>query len=188
MLLLSRRDFIRSTCAVVLAISACGAWASDLLRLNRAELQLRGDNYVLVGSYAVELTPTLEDALQKGVGFTFIQAFEAERPRDYWFAEGVTVVHRTRQLSYNALLRQYQLQAGGVHETFDTLSEALRALGDLADWPVLEHRQVSKKYLYQARVRMYLDAAKFPKPLQLNAIASERWDMDSGWREWSFRP
>ncbi len=186
--LLSRRDFIRLTCAAILALSALDAWPSDLLRLNRAELQLRGERYVLTGGYTVELTPTLEDALQKGIAFTFIQSFEAERPRDYWFAEGITVIRRTRQLSYNALLRQYQLQADGLHESFDTLNEALRTLGALADWPVLERHQVSKKYLYQARVRMYLDAAKLPKPLQLNAIASERWDLDSGWREWSFRP
>ncbi|MDR3393892.1 MAG: DUF4390 domain-containing protein [Parasulfuritortus sp.] len=185
---LSRRDFLRLTCAAALALSAVGARAEDLLRLHDVELQLRGENYVLVGEYAVELTATLEDALQKGISFTFIQAFECERPRDYWFAEGITVTHRIRQLSYNALLRQYQLQTGSLHESFDSLNEALRALGSLDDWPVLERKQINRKYLYQARVRMYLDATKLPKPLQLNAIASERWDMDSGWREWSFKP
>ena len=62
---------------------------------------------------------------------------EAERPRDYWFAESIAVVHRARRLSYNALLRQYQLEDGGLRETFDTLGEALSALGDLTGWPVL---------------------------------------------------
>jgi hypothetical protein len=169
-------------------MSLPGAWAEDLLRLNESELQLHGESYVLNGGYSVEFTPTLEDALQKGISFTFIQAFECERPRSYWFAEGITVVRRLRQLSYNALLRQYQLQTGTLHESFESLREALRSLGSLADWPVLERKQINKNNLYQARVRMYLDASKLPKPLQLNAIASERWDMDSGWREWSFKP
>lgn len=186
--LLSRRNFLRLLCVAALAMSSVAALAADLLRLNQAELEVQGENYVLAGSYTIELTPTLEDALQRGVSFSFIQAFEIERPRSYWFAEGIAVVHRVQQLSYNALLRQYQLQVDGQHESFDTLGEALRALGKLADWPVLNVKQLDKKYLYQARVRMYLDSTKLPKPLQLNAFASERWDMDSGWREWSFKP
>jgi len=185
---LSRRDFFRLIFLIALAIPTLDVRAADLLRLDDAELQLQGDSYVLSGGYSVELTPTLEDALQKGITFSFIQAFEAERPRDYWFAEGIAVVHRTRQLSYNALLRQYQLQTGNLHETFENLSDALRALGSLSGWPVIARKMLSKQYLYQARVRMYLDSSKLPKPLQLNAIASERWDMDSGWREWSFKP
>jgi hypothetical protein len=185
---LSRRDFFRLIFLIALAIPTLDVRAADLLRLNGAELQLQGDHYVLSGSYNVELTPTLEDALQKGIAFTFIQDFEAERPRDYWFAEGIAVVHRTRQLSYNALLRQYQLQTGGLHETFESLNDALQVLGSLNDWPVIARKVLNKQYLYQARVRMFLDASKLPKPLQLNAIASERWDMDSGWREWSFKP
>jgi hypothetical protein len=185
---LSRRDFLILTFATALTLSAGGARAEDLLHLNNAELRLKGESYVLSGGYAVELTPTLQDALQKGISFSFIQSFEVDRPRDYWFAESITVVRRMRQLSYNALLRQYQLQTGALHESFDSLNDALAALGNLTDWSVLERKQINKIYLYQARTRMYLDASKLPKPLQLNAIASERWDMDSGWREWSFKP
>lgn len=186
---LSRRDFLRLSCATALALCAgSAASAEELLHLNSVELQPRGADYVLIGGYSIELTPTLEDALQRGITFTFIQSFEAEKPRDYWFAESIAVVHRSRQLSYNALLRQYQLETGAIRETFDTLREALRAVGDLTDWAVLERKPLDKSRLYRARVRMYLDSSKLPKPLQLNAFASERWDLDSGWREWSFRP
>ena len=98
------------------------------------------------------------------------------------------MAHRHRQLSYNALLRQYELQEGNLHATFDSLPEALNALGNLNGWAVLKRSQLHKNDLYQLRIRMYLDPSKLPKPLQLNAFASERWDMDSGWREWSFKP
>ena len=186
--LLSRRDFIRHCSAAALALYARAALAANLLRLNSAELKPRGAAYVLSGSYSVKLTPTLEDALQKGITFSFVQAFEAERPRSFWFAESIAVLRRTRMLGYNALLREYQLDAGGQRETFDNLPDALHALGQLDDWPVLERSQLDQDDLYRARVRMYLDSSKLPKPLQLNAFASERWDLDSGWREWSFKP
>lgn len=186
---LSRRDFLKLACAAALAACAGGARAQELLELRQVELVPRGDYYVLAGGYAIQLAPTLDEALHKGITLTFVQAFEAERPRDWWFAEDVAVLKRPLRLAYNALLRQYQLQRGNAgHAAYDTLADALGALGDLADWQVLERRQVSKKLLYQARVRMYLDTSQLAKPLQLNAFASSRWDMDSGWREWSFKP
>jgi len=185
---LSRRDFLKLTCAAALAPFVGDAWAEDLLALKQADLIPRGEGYVLAGGYVVQLTPTIDEALRKGVTLTFVQVFEIDRPRDYWFAEDIAVLQRPLRLSYNALLRQYALQRDHDHENHVTLADALRSLGEFADWPVLERKQINRKYLYQARVRMYLDTTRLAKPLQLNAFASGRWDLDSGWREWSFKP
>jgi hypothetical protein len=185
---LSRRDFLKLSCAAALAVRAGVARAVELLALKQADLVARGDSYVLTGGYTIQLAGTLDEALRKGVTLTFVQLFEADRPRDYWFAEDVVVLKRTLRLSYNALLRQYLLVRSSGHETYENQADALAALGDFADWPVLERKQLNKKYPYQARVRMYLDTSQLAKPLQLNAFASGRWDMDSGWREWSFKP
>ena len=176
------------TCATALAVCAGGTWAQDLLSLKQAELVPKGENYVLAGGYVIQLAPALAEALRKGVTLTFVQAFEIERPRDYWFADAVAVERRTLRLAYNALLRQYMLQRGNGQEMFDTEADALKALADFADWQVLERKLLNKKHLYQARVRMFVDTSQLAKPLQLNAFASGRWDMDSGWREWLFKP
>ncbi|WP_165873561.1 DUF4390 domain-containing protein [Parasulfuritortus cantonensis] len=176
------------SCATALAAGAGRVWARDMLALKQVELVAKHDHYVLVGGYNIQLAGTLDDALRKGITLTFVQLFEAERPRSYWFAEDVAVEQRTLKLSYNALLRQYQLFRDSGHASFDSEAEALAALGDFADWAVLDAKQVSKQTVYQARVRMYLDTSQLAKPLQMNAFASSRWDMDSGWREWSFKP
>lgn len=188
---LTRRKFLSIALAGALtATSVVSARASEeLVRLERIGVHATADGgYVLNGHYVLNLTPMLAEALLKGVSFAFIQAFEAERPRDYWFAQQIAVVHRHLLLSYNALLRQYQLQIGQAHQNFDTLSEALDALGDISGWPVLSKGQIQKGATYQVRVRMYFDPSKLSKPLQLNAFASERWDMDSGWFSWPFKP
>lgn len=184
----SRREFLRTACAVAAAGLLGPLQAEEMLRVKQFDLQARADHYVLTGGYDVQLTPTLQEALRKGVGLTFVLLFELDRPRDYWFAENIAVVRRNLRLTYNALLRQYQLQRGDAHLSFDTLSEALTALGDFADWPVVERRLVARKRLYDARIRLYLDTSRLAKPLQINAFASDRWDMDSGWREWTFKP
>lgn len=185
---LSRREFLKLSSAAALAVCVGSPWAKDFLSLQQVELVHKGEHYVLSGGYAIQLAPTLEEALRKGITLTFVQLFEADRPRGYWFADDVAVLSRTLRLSYNALLRQYQLQSGNSHASFESRTDALKALGDFADWQVLEDRQLDKNHLYQARVRMYLDTSQLAKPLQMNAFASSRWDMDSGWREWSFKP
>lgn len=185
---LSRRKFLLLSCAAALAAGTGGAWARDLISLRQVDLVPQGNRYVLSGGYTIQLESSLEEALRKGITLTFVQMFEADQPRDWWFADDVAVLKRTLRLSYNALLRQYLLHRDDTHDNFDSQAEALRALGDFADWPVLERKQLSTKQLYQARVRMFLDTSQLAKPLQLNLFASGRWDMDSGWREWSFKP
>lgn len=176
------------SCAAIAVACAGNVRAEEWLRLRQAGLVAKGDLYVLAGGYSVQLAPGLSEALRRGITLTFVQLFEAERPRDYWFPEDIAVESRRLRLSYNALLRLYQLQGAGGLESFESETDALAALGDFADWPVLERKQLSRKSLYRVRCRMFLDTSQLAKPLQLNAFASGRWDMDSGWREWSFKP
>lgn len=185
----SRRDFLRAAVATALAVVVAGSRAQELLDVSHVELIAREEHYQLIGSYRIQLAPGLEEALHKGVTLSFVQLFECDRPRDFWFAEDIAVVRRSRKLAYSALLKQYQLQLGvDSAQAFETLTDALLALGNLDGWRVLERRQLRRQKLYRARIRMYVDTSQLPKPLQLNAFASGRWDQDSGWREWSFRP
>ncbi len=160
----------------------------DRIQFLRAELVQRGDSYYLLGGYQIKLTSAMEEALERGVPLHFVQLFEADRPRDFWVPEEVADVRRTLRLSHNALLRNYQLTVTGNIRTFDTLPQAMEALGALDDWHVFDKKAVQRKFLYQARVRMFLDTSFLPKPLQINAFTSNRWDLDSDWREWSFKP
>lgn len=164
-------------------------WArAEGVRLVQVELVQRGEFWQLTGGYDIQLSPTLEEALKRGVQLTFEQEFEAQRPRTYWFAEDIADLTRTIRLSYNALLRQYYVTVSGVGSTHMSLAEALDATGDFNDWAVLHQSQLRRKHGYQVAVRMSLDHSQLPKPLQVNAVASQRWQLDSGWREWEFHP
>lgn len=186
----SRREFLKFALAASLSagLHGIGHAADDPIQLLRVELVARGDTYHLLGGYQIKLTTAMEEALERGVPLHFVQLFEADRPRDFWVSEEVADIRRTLRLSHNALLRNYQIGSGGNIRTFDTLAQALDTLGSLDDWHVFDKKAVQRKYLYQARVRMYLDTSLLPKPLQINAFTSNRWDLDSDWREWSFKP
>jgi len=171
-----------------IALAGAGMLASELLRTADPRSPLKGELFQLSGYFDIQLSPTLENALQRGVQLTFVQAFEAQRERDFWLAEDLIELERNVRLSYNALLRQYYVSIQGVSSSHETLADALRAVGDLRDWAVLNVKQTRKKANNRAYIRMYLDIAQLPKPLQVNALASSaRWQLDSGWQERGFK-
>ena len=98
----SRREFLKQLGAATIAAAWMpSALAEDLIRLQRAELVRRHDAYHLIGGFQIKLTGALEEALQRGVTLTFLQQFEADRPRDFWFADEATATeHRKRRERY----------------------------------------------------------------------------------------
>lgn len=182
----SRRKFLGAALGVFLALALTPAYAEGI-RAKPVELQLRDEHYVLSGGFDVQLNDKLEEALRRGVTITFIQEFELERPRDYWLAEGIVETTRTLKLSYNALLRTYAVNTAGRATLHDSLSEALAGVGSLNDWAVAERQQIKKKTHYRAAVRLRVDPSQLPKPLQVSAFASDRWQMDSDWIRWSIK-
>lgn len=176
--------FLRIGLALLAVLCALGAARADGISLAQLDVSQKGELFQLSGHFDIQLSNTLEKALHRGVQLSFVQAVESERERSFWLAESLTEQERTVRLSYNALLRQYHVTVAGVSSSHDNLPEALRAVGDLRDWAVLNVKQMKRKSQYSFFVRMYLDISQLPKPLQVNALASStRWQLDSGWQE-----
>lgn len=179
----ARREFLRVALAWGLTLAgAAGLARAETIQLVNAELQPRGEFVQLEGYFDIQLSPTLEDALKRGVSLTFVQEAETSRARDYWFSEGLDSFNRSVRMSYNALLRQYHVSVAGATSAHDGLGDALRTAGDLRSWQVLSRKALQHKSIYRVRLRMYLDISQLPKPIQVNALASSsRWQLDSGW-------
>jgi hypothetical protein len=186
----SRRRFLRTGLVALASLCLLGAAdaRADGISLARLDVSQKGEFFQLSGHFDIQLSATMENALQRGVQLSFVQAVESERERSFWLAEGLTEQERTIRLSYNALLRQYYVTLAGVSTSHEMLQDALRAVGDLRDWAVLNVKQMKRKSQYTFFVRMYLDISQLPKPLQVNALASSaRWQLDSGWQERTFK-
>lgn len=190
--LLNARRFF--ALVATLACFGLAAWqpaahaATEGIQIKSASLKLDDETYLLNAQFAIKLSPTLEDALKKGVALNFTTEFEFKRPRWYWFNEDIVNLVRNTRLSYNPLLRQYLLSDGAQLVSFDSLDEVLVALSQIKDWPVLDRRLLSKTIAYQARLSMRLDVSRLPKPLQINAISSNKWELGSAPFEWSMTP
>lgn len=162
------------------------ATAADNIELKDARVELQDDGYVVSADYNIELSPRLEEAINKGVPLIFSFEFELTRPRWYWFDEKSIEQSQTYRLSYHALTRQYRLSAGTLYQSFTSLGEALRLLSRPRLTPI-ERSRFKPGESYVAAVRLRLDTNQLPKPFQLSAMTSREWTLDSDWKRFPLR-
>lgn len=173
---------------------ACLVWAPALalaaeIEIANPQIVAGDDGYVLSADFGFDLNQRLEEAVTKGVVLHFVAEFELTRPRWYWLDEKVISRSQTYRLSYHALTRQYRLSTGGLHQSFDSLSEALRVLSRLRNWVVIERAAdgnpvVRPGETYTAALRLRLDINQLPRPFQISALGNKDWNLSSDWKTW----
>lgn len=170
---------------LLLALLPALAWAAEI-EISAPQIAAGDDGYVLSADFAFDLNPRLEETVTRGVVLYFVADFELSRPRWYWLDEKVVSRSQTYRLSYHALTRQYRLSTGALHQSFSTLSEALRMLSHLRNWVVIDKGDKTVKVgePYQAALRLRLDITQLPRPFQISALGNKDWSLASDWKTW----
>jgi hypothetical protein len=176
-----RRRALASLVALPLLAARAVAVRADTIPVVRAELAVEEERIVLSAEFALTLTATLEEALQRGVPLYFVQDFELARPRWYWFDEKVVQHSTTYRVSYTPLTRQYRVASGLLGQTVDTLADVERLIGRINARTVARVDELERGSRYDASVRVRLDVNQLPKPFQVNALASREWQLASDW-------
>ena len=178
-----------------LGISAVRA---DGIELRKAEAHFSDDSYQLSANFDLRFNFVVEQALEQGVPLYFISEFTLNHPRWYWMDEVVAHSEQTIKLSYNTLTRQYRITRGALFQNFASLDDALRIIGHPSAAPIpaelfkgggyISEKLLKKDNNYVASVRLRLDVTQLPKPLQVNALTSDDWNINSDWYRWFVRP
>lgn len=164
----------------LIAVAPGSAYA-DVINARNVSVAQRDDALVLRADFGFELTQRMEEALNHGVSLYFVVECELVRPRWYWFDEKTATAKMTLRLVYHTLSRQYRVWRGSLYQNFATLEEALRTLGAVRDWAVVERENLKPDEAYIAMVRMRLDTTQLPKPFQVSAFVSSEWTLASDW-------
>jgi hypothetical protein len=172
---------------LVLAGLASSAAGADEIAVRAANLRAAEEGVVLNAEFAFELNARLGEAVSNGVPLYFVIEFDLTRPRWYWLDEKTASKRMQVRLSYHALPRQYRLSTGVVQQNFDSLSDALNVLRHVRNWLVVERGIAVSDARYEAAVRMRLDTDLLPKPMQVSALTSREWNLESPWRRFAFR-
>ena len=161
---------------LVSALLALHGWALaqgvalQLLNAERAE-----DGLAVSFSTRFELPKAAEEALLKGVAIYFVAEVQVLRSRWYWrAARGAQAAGRWR-LTWPPLPRQYRVSTGGLHQSFDTLGEAIASLRGASGWRVADTREIEDDGRYYLEFSYKLDTSQLPRPMQIGLGGNPGW-------------
>lgn len=183
-----RISAIRTGFIVALACAAAVGARADEIDVVDARLAASEEGLLLSADFAFEFSPRLHEAVANGVPLHFVVEFKMTRPRWWWFDEDTASRHTQWRLSYHALSRQFRLSSGALHQNFATLNEALEVMRRLRNWLVLERSVKLSGAMYEVAVRMRLDTAQLPRPLQVSALTNRELRLESQWKRFLFIP
>lgn len=172
-------------CLLLLCITTIAIAAPAGLSIKAAELVPLEHTYALNADFEINFSKEVEEALNKGVQLSFLIEFQIVTPSSWWFDDEVKSESMNVTLGYHALSRQYLINRDNHQYAFATLSEAKEELSHIRNWQVVKKSLLSKDEKYQAALRIRLDQSKLPKPLQVDALGSEDWEMVSERHRWT---
>lgn len=186
---------LRPICLIGVLLCATVANA-DSIDIDKVEARLIEEGYQLSADFKINLPPAVEIALKRGVTLYFVSEFSINRSRWYWLDTDVARSEQITKLSYNALTQQYRLSHGSLYQSFYELEGALHVLGHQTA-PVVSTSLLDKEgggYFSRlikkgstccaASAQMRLDVTQLPKPMQVNALTSNDWNLESKLYRW----
>jgi len=164
------------------APSAPGVEVTEL-RLERSDTDL-----LLQSSLRLDLSPVVEDALQKGMPLYFVTEVEITRDRWYWSDKKISIVARHFRLAYQPLTRLWRLNvsrepigsvglASSLSQNFETLPEALAAIRRTVNWKLANVSDIDSDNKYTLLFKFRLDVSQLARPFQMTACTHAEWNL-----------
>jgi len=189
---------IKSVCLLGLVFCTSLVFAEGI-EINKVEARLTDEGYLLTADFNISLPPLVEEALKHSVTLYFVSELSVHRSRWYWLDTNIESYEQTTKLSFNTLTQQYRISRGGLFQSFFELKDALRVLGHQSTPPIqpslLDNtgggylsRLTKKDSQIGAFAAMRLDLTQLPKPLQVNALTNDQWNVESKRYHWDISP
>jgi Domain of unknown function (DUF4390) len=185
----SARQWFASIFYIALVAIAQLNWAvsvvyAETIPVKSALVRLSDEAYVVDAEFDLTLTPAFEAALLRGTPLYFVLDSEMTRSRSFWFDQEITTQPSTRRITYVPLTSSYRVDSGGTLSgggSYATLDEALRQIRVIRGRPLVDKKNVRAGERYEVSLRLRLDTAQLPKPLQVNTLVSREWSLVSDW-------
>jgi Domain of unknown function (DUF4390) len=152
-----------------------------------ATLEATDEGYQLSADLDLQLSPSLMEAVRKGVPLYFVFEFEITKGRWYWFDQKVATASRERRVSYAPLTDEFRVSIASRSQNVMSVDDVRRLLSRIRSWVVMEKGRLKPGETYEAALRVRLDSSQLPKPFQLNVMASKEWNLSSDWYRWTVR-
>lgn len=153
------------------------------------KLEATDSEWLMSGSLDLEVSKSLEDAMNRGVALYFVAQADVFRDRWYFYDKRLAHVERHFRLSYLPLSRRWRLNVSaeafslaglGVNagQSFDSMEEALQVMRRISQWqlaPRSDFEADGKTYL---NFKFRLDLTQLPRPLQMGTASQNDWAIE----------
>jgi hypothetical protein len=163
--------------AVTLGLTGSGARAAEQIELTALDLTRDEDGVHLNYAADLELSRSVEDALNKGVPLFFVAEAQVFRDRWYWRDRRVADVVRVWRIVYQPLTSSYRVTFGALTQTFATRSEALAAITRASRWKIAEPGQIEEGSRHYVEFSFKLDTSLLPRPMQIGVAGQPDWQI-----------
>ena len=165
------------------------AWAQSTVQLTDQLLERGDDGVSLSATLDFALSPSLEDALSRGMPLTFVMQAEVMRERWYWYDKKVSGVDRYFRLTYQPLSRRWRLHVSStpiqsiglgvtLGNSYDSLADAMAVVQKINRWKVADTQVLQKDVKQRLDLRFRLDLSQLPQALQFGNQASSDWNVN----------
>lgn len=175
-------------CLMVLSMAITEA-SADSITVRDAKTRLADKLYLVNADVEISLSPTALEALENGVALTVVIDLEILRVRELIWNEVIAELEAKRRLSFHPLSNQYLVEDlnAGATRTFRSLREALEALGQVRDFPLIDAYFLERGESYVLQIGAYLDIESLPTPLRMLAYLNPDWHLSSEWYEFPLK-
>jgi Domain of unknown function (DUF4390) len=148
----------------------------------------RGDDngLYLSSQLRFELSPAVQETLQRGIAVFFVAEADLYRNRWYWYDKKLAGVVRQWRLAYQPLTRRWRLTisttnggspSAALTQNFESLAEALSAVQRTVRWKIADMSGLDPDAEYNLDYRFRLDVSQLPRPFQIGAVGLDDWDV-----------
>jgi len=157
------------------------------MRFENASTYLDDGIYYLDAFASLEIGDEPEEALLNGVELYFLVDILVERTRRWWIDTPVVERRLRYKLYFYELTRHYRVEnlQTGESVNYRSLTAALRFLGQINRFALIEASKIRKSKRYQASINFSLDGTRLPGPLAARAMVASEWNLQSEVFQWS---
>jgi len=143
--------------------------------------------YYLDAFAILEIGEEPEEALLNGVELHFLVEIAVLRTRRWWIDTPVVERRLRYKLYFYDLTRHYRVEnlQTGESVNYRSLTAALRYLGQINRFALIEADKIRKSKRYTASINFSLDGTRLPGPLAARAMVASEWNLQSEVFQWS---
>ncbi len=175
-------------CLLAALLPATGQ-AAEAFVIKSIETRLQEGVYSLGARIEYKFSEEALAALKNGVPLIIVLDIEVQEERWYW-NKTIAELEQGYLLLYHALSKKFIIHNlnSGTQIDYSSLDDALQALGNLHDLPLIDAKLLRPGARYLLRLRSRLDIESLPAPMRPLAWISSDWRLQSDWYTWPLTP